>query len=88
VPATVAAELVGLAGGLAIYVAFRSRRHPARLGRLAGFVVVLLGLYLANLYGPAPPSVTAIAVADIIGLIGLALFAGWVDRRAEPGPAH
>ena len=87
-PGTLAAELIALAAGLAVYVAFRSRRHPVRPGRLAGFVVVLLGIYLANLYGPPPPDVTTIAVADIVGLIGLALFAGWVDRRADTAGTH
>ena len=85
---TLAAELLLLAAGLVVYAAFKSRRHPVRPGRLAGLVAVLLGLYLASVFGPPPPSVTTIAVADIVGLIGLALFAGWVDRRAETPGTH
>jgi hypothetical protein len=53
-----------------------------RSGRLAGLVVVLVALYLASLFGPPPPSVRTIAVADIAGLLLLAAFAGWVDRPA------
>ena len=79
--ATLAAELAALGAGIAIYVAFRSRRHPVRAGRLAGLVAVLVGLYLASLFGPPPPDVTTIAVADILGLLGLAAMAAWVDRR-------
>ena len=85
---TLAAELGMLVAGLAIYAAFGSRRHPVRSGRLTGFVVVLLGIYLLSLFGPPPPSVTAIGIADIVGFTALALFAGWVDRRADPAGAH
>ena len=81
--ATLALELAMLGVGVAVYVAFRSRRHPVRAGRLAGLVLVLVALYLANLFGPPPPNVTTIAVADIGGLLLLALYAGWVDRRAS-----
>ena len=82
--ATLLLELASLAAGVAVYVAFRSTRHPARWGRLAGLVAVLVGIYLLNFFGPPPPSVTAIAVADIVGLLLLVAFAAWVDRRAAP----
>jgi hypothetical protein len=86
-PATLAAELLFFAGGLAVYVLRRSRRHPVRAGRLTGLVIVLLAVYLASQFGPPPPSVRAIAVMAIIGLLLLAVYAGWVDRRAAPGTA-
>lgn len=82
--ATLLLELGTLAGGIAVYVALRSTRHPARAGRLAALVTVLVGLYLASFFGPPPPGVTAIAVADIAGLLLLAAFAAWADRRATP----
>jgi hypothetical protein len=85
---TVAAELLVLGAGIAVYVAFRSRRHPVRAGRLAGLVVVLVGIYLASLLGPPPPDVATIAFADIIGLLGLAAMAAWVDRRPMAGELH
>ena len=56
--ATLLLELATLAAGLAVYVAFRSNRHPVRPGRLAGLVVVLVAMYLASFFGPPPPSVT------------------------------
>ena len=82
--ATLLLELVTLAAGVAVYVGFRSRRHPVRAGRLGSLVLVLVAIYLVNLFGPPPPSVTAIAVADIIGLLLLAAFAAWTDRSATP----
>jgi membrane-bound metal-dependent hydrolase YbcI (DUF457 family) len=79
--ATLILELATLTAGIAIYVAFRSHRHPVRAGRLAGLVLILVGIYLVSFFGPPPPSVTAIAVADIVGLLLLAVFAAWADRR-------
>ncbi len=77
---TVVAELLLLGAGIAVYVAFRSRRHPVRGGRLAGLVLLLVALYLASLFGPPPPDITTLAVADILGLLGLTAMAAWVDR--------
>jgi hypothetical protein len=82
--ATLLLELAALAAGVAIYVALRSTRHPARPGRLAFLVGLLVVVYLTNVFGPPPPSVTAIAVADIVGLLLLVALAAWVDRRAAP----
>ena len=47
-------------------------------------MAVLVAVYLASVFGPPPPSVTALAVADIVGLLALAAFAAWTDRRATP----
>jgi hypothetical protein len=47
-------------------------------------VLVLVAIYLISFFGPPPPSVTAIAVADIVGLLLLVGFAAWADRRATP----
>ena len=85
--ATVVLELATLAAGVAIYVGFRSTRHPARWGRLAFLVGLLVVVYLMSVFGPPPPSVTAIAIVDIVGLLLLVALAAWVDRRAAPGEA-
>ena len=83
-PLTIALELLTLGAGVVVYVLRRSHRHPVRPGRLAGLLVVLVALYAASVAGPPPPSVRVLAVTDIVGLLALAAFAGWVDRRATP----
>jgi hypothetical protein len=82
--ATLLLELASLAAGVGVYVALRSTRHPVRAGRLTVLVGVLVGVYLLSYFGPPPPSVTAIAAADILGLLLLAALAAWTDRRATP----
>jgi hypothetical protein len=41
-------------------------------------------IYLVSYFGPPPPSVRAIGVADLVGLLLLVAFAAWADRRATP----
>lgn len=81
---TLLLELATLAAGVAVYVAYRSIRHPVRPGRLASLVLVLVAVYLMSFFGPPPPSVAAIAITDLVGLLVLVAFAAWVDRRATP----
>lgn len=81
--ATLVLELGTLAAGVAVYVAFRSRRHPARPGPLGGLLAILIAIYLGSVFGPPPPSVTVIALVDLIGLLLLAAFAAWADRPAR-----
>jgi len=83
--ASVALELLVLAGGLALYVARRSRRHPVRPARLALVLLLLVGTYAASLFGPPPPSVPAIAIGDVVFLLLLGAVAAWADRKATPG---
>jgi len=82
--ATMVAELAFLAIGLAVYVALRSHRHPVRAVRLALLVLALVGTYFASKYGPLPPSMTAVAVSDIVFILTIAALAAWADRRATP----
>lgn len=81
---TMLAELLGLGIGLVLYVSLRSHRHPVRFIRLALLVLVLVGTYLASVYGPPPPSMTVVAVSGIIFILAVAFLAGWADQRATP----
>jgi hypothetical protein len=80
--ATLAAEAIVFGAGLAIYLARGSNRHPVRTPRILVLVVVLVGTYLASVFGPPPPNMTVVAVSDIVFMIGIAALAAWADRRA------
>lgn len=82
--ATMLAELVFLGLGLAIYIAYRSRRYPLRPVRLGIVTLILVGTYLGSLYGPVPPDMLTIAITDIVFVLGIAALAAWADRRAAP----
>jgi hypothetical protein len=82
--ATMLLELVLLGLGLAVYAVFRSLRHPLRLARLTVLLIILLGIYFGSQFGPLPPSMTVVAVSDIVFVLGIAWIAAWADRRASP----
>jgi hypothetical protein len=81
---TLVVELLVFGIGLAVYVAFKSHRHPVRAGRLLVLVLALVGTYFASLYGPLPPNMLTVAVSGIVFIVAIAALAGWVDRRAIP----
>lgn len=81
--ATLIAEAVVFGAGLALYITRRSNRHPLRLGRLVIVVLLLVGTYVGSLLGPTPPSMTLVAVSDIVFLLAIAALAAWADRRAS-----
>ncbi|HEX2251547.1 MAG TPA: hypothetical protein VHH32_14460 [Gemmatimonadales bacterium] len=81
--ATMLAEVGFLVAGLAIYVTYRSHRHPVRIVRLVVLILVLVGVYIANQFGPAPPNVFTVAVADIVFVLAVTALAAWADRRAS-----
>ena len=81
VPATIAIEGSMFAIGVWIYA--RSAPSRDRIGTFAfwGLVVFLVALYLANAFGPPPPSVTAIAIAGIVGAALFTVWSWWADRH-------
>jgi len=81
---TLIVEGLLFAAGVAIYA--RATRAKDAIGRYAfwGFVLLLLALYVASLFSPAPPSGSEFAA---VGLILTVVFVGlgvWVDRHREP----
>jgi len=82
VPATMTVELVIFTAGLIIYLGtaapgeIRSRKISFSLAVL---VLLLLAIYLMNIFGPPPPGEMAIAVAGNL-LWLFVLLAYWADR--------
>jgi hypothetical protein len=84
--ATLAVEGGLLAVGLSVYL--RSSRARDRVGTagLGALVVFLVGVYLASVFGPPPPSPAAVAwVAQSMWL--LVAWGAWVDRHRDSAPA-
>jgi membrane-bound metal-dependent hydrolase YbcI (DUF457 family) len=80
---TVVVETAMFALGFAAYLkATTPAGWPGRYG-LAGLALLLLAIYAANILGPPPPGVDAIAVAG--NAMWLFVLAGWwVDRSRSP----
>ena len=80
---TVLVEGLGFAAGLWLYrSATRARDRAGRYG-YAAFVILLVLLYVANLTGPPPPGVTALAAFALSAWL-LPLAAVWLDAHREP----
>ena len=81
VPASIAVELGLLAVGLFVYFHWRNRGHTGRPVRVAVLVALLLAAYFGSLFGPAPTSVTPVAVGAIAsGFLALGL-GNWADGK-------
>jgi hypothetical protein len=79
-PATMAVELILFAAGVMTYLAAtRSRDGIGRWG-FAGMVLLMLLIYAGALFGPPPPSATAVAWSDM-GQWLIVVLAAWVDRH-------
>jgi membrane-bound metal-dependent hydrolase YbcI (DUF457 family) len=79
-PATIAAEFAVFGAGLAVYL--RTTQSVDRHGTIGlwSLTALLVAIQLANLFGPPPPSVQAVAVAGHAQWLLVA--AGyWVDRH-------
>lgn len=77
---SVGLELVMFAGGILLYTAATTAKNNTGRYGLAALVVLLGGIYAANVFGPPPPSVGAIAVAGNAMWI-FVLLGYWIDRN-------
>lgn len=79
---TVAVELALLAAGVAIYL-FQTRAKD-KIGSFGfgAFVLVIVALYGAVVFGPAPPSVNKLAIGALFSLLFVP-FAWWFDSHRE-----
>lgn len=76
------------AAGLWLYLSVTRARD--RIGRwgLWGLVALLLVSYAASLFGPPPPNVNAIVIADILGTALSVAWAYWVERHRDVVPRY
>jgi hypothetical protein len=83
IPATIAVEGLMFIVGVLIYM--RTTRARDRVGNAAlwALVVLLVLIYLANVLGPPPPSVGAVAWS-VQAMWLLVLWAYWIDRHRAP----
>jgi hypothetical protein len=65
----------------------RDRIGTWAFGSLAAFLIVV---YLANIFGPPPPSADAVWAGALVGAVVLTLWAGWADhhRVSRPSAIH
>jgi len=85
-PATLVVELAVFGLGLALYLRATRARNPVGTFGLWGLTTFLIAVYLANLFGPPPPSATAIAWVGQAQWLIVAL-GYWIDRHREARPA-
>lgn len=80
---TVVVEVLMFAAGVLIYLrATRARDRSGRIG-LAVLVIVLMGLYVANVEGPPPPSIGAIVALSMVMIVVFTAVLVWIDRHRE-----
>jgi hypothetical protein len=84
VAASLAAELLVLGAGAAIYLKATKPVTPAARIRTGVFGAVLLAVAAATPFFPAPPNDRAFALQALGLYAALAAFAQWVDRGREP----
>ena len=83
IPGTVAVEVPMYLAGVWVY--FASTRARDRAGRygFAFLAAALLVIYIGNLTGPPPPSVTVLWTAAIAGTVIILAAALWADRHRD-----
>jgi hypothetical protein len=80
VPGTLAIEGLLYAGGIALYLARTRSEDSIGSWALWALLVLLAVLWLAALFGPAPPNVRALAATGLVGWLVIP-WADWIDRH-------
>ncbi len=82
-PWTLLVEAVLFTIGLYVYLANTEPIDRTGTWALRGFALLLAAIYAANVFGPPPPSVSAIAIVGHAQWL-LVLMGYWIDRHRAP----
>jgi hypothetical protein len=80
IPATMTVETAMFAAGVWLYLGATPPRTRARTIGLWSLVALMLIIYVGNVFGPPPPSVTALEWTAVAGSVLLLVWAWAVDR--------
>jgi LexA-binding, inner membrane-associated putative hydrolase len=83
---TMTVELGMFAAGVVIYLSATEARDRTGQWAFWSLNVFLILLYFGNLFGPPPPSITAVAYAGTFGVWLLIVWCFWIDRHRLTRP--
>lgn len=83
VPATLAVEIALYVLGVAVYLKATRASNRTGVYALWSLLVFLFLVYLANAFGPPPPSVTALSFTALALWLTIP-WAAWADRHRQP----
>lgn len=81
-PGTLIVEGIIFAIGLWLYLRTTKAKNKSGQYGFWGLIIFLVAIYISNLFGPPPPSVSAIAWAGHLQWL-FVIWAYWVDRNRE-----
>lgn len=81
VAATIVIESAMFGAGVLIYALATKPRNLRGVLAFWGLVFFLGAIYVANVFGPPPPNVTAIGTAGIAGAVLFTAWSWWADRN-------
>ena len=83
IPATIVIEALMYAAGLWVYLRATEARDGIGRWGLIALAVFLVVVYLASA-GTAPPSIPALYISALIGIVILTAWSWWADRHRTP----